>query len=173
MPSPLRGYTSHRGCGISVLCHWCPGASGSRKRQSTAVGAPAEPVITIVLPILGLGIQFLPRRMYVAVTNRRLICTRMSRLRSTLRRPALAAPLAGLRILNRLSGNYGASIRCQIPGRKPILLHAGRAGRKDFAEAVKVLARSGAFAKSDPPQPSAENLQQRRTDANDQCVSGR
>lgn len=118
----------------------------------------AGPVIAIGLPVLGLGSQFLPRPMYVVVTNRRLICSRMSRLRSRPRRPAFAAPLAELRILNYRSGNYGAAIRCSIPGRKPVLLHAGRAGRKDFAEVVKVLARSGAFAKLDPPWPSAENL---------------
>ena len=71
-------------------------------------------------------------------------------------RPAFAAPFADVRILNYRSGNYGTSIRCQVPGHKPILLHVGRAGRKDFAEVVKVLARSGAFAKLDPPCPSAE-----------------
>ena len=119
---------------------------------------PAQPATAILLPILGLGIQLLPRPMYVVVTNQRLICTRLSRLRNTLRRPAFAAPLADLRILNYRSGNYGASIRCQIPGHKPILLHVGRAGRKDFAEVEMVLARSGAFAKLDPPYPSAENF---------------
>jgi hypothetical protein len=59
---------------------------------------------------------------------------------------------------NYRSGNYGASIRCQIPGRNPVLLHARRAGRKDFAEVLKVLARSGTFAKLDPPYPAAENF---------------
>lgn len=118
----------------------------------------ATPVIAVGLPIMALGIQFLPRPMYVTVTNRRLICTRMSRLRSSPRRPAFAAQLADLRILNYRSGSYGSSIRCQVPGRKPMLLHASRARRKDFAEVVQVLARSGAFAKLDPPYPSAENL---------------
>jgi len=119
---------------------------------------PSEPVIALLLPVLGLSIQFLPRPMYVVVTDRRLICSRMSRFRSTPTRPAFAAPLADLRILNYRSGKYGASIRCRVPGRKPILLHVGRAGRKDFAEIEMVLARSGAFAKLDPPYPSAENL---------------
>jgi hypothetical protein len=118
----------------------------------------AGPVIAIVLPVLGLGIQFLPRPMYVAVTDRRLIFSRVSRLRGTPRRRAFAVPLADLRILSCRSGNYGASIRCEIPGRKPILLHVGRARRKDFAEVEMVLTRSGAFAKLDPPYPSAENL---------------
>jgi hypothetical protein len=67
-----------------------------------------------------------------------------------------AARFADVRIRNYRSGSYGTSIRCQVPGRKPILLHAGRAGRKDFAEVVMVLARSGTFAKMDPPYPSAE-----------------
>jgi hypothetical protein len=118
----------------------------------------ATPVIAVGLPIMALGIPFLPRPMYVAVTNRRLICTRTFRLRNTPRRPSFVAALADLRILNYRSGNYGASIRCQVPGRKPMLLHAGRAGRRDFAEVVRVLACSGAFAKLDPPYPSAENL---------------
>jgi hypothetical protein len=118
----------------------------------------AGPGIAIGVPLLGLGTQFLPRPMYVVVTNRRLICIRMSRLRNTPRRPAFAAPLADLRILNYRSGNYGASIRCQIPGRKPIRLQVGRAGRKDFAEVEMVLARSGAFAQFDPPYPAAGNL---------------
>jgi len=118
----------------------------------------AGPVIAIVLPVLGLGIQLLPRPMYVVVTDRRLICSRMSRLRRTPGRPAFAGPLADLRILNYRSSNYGASIRCEIPGHKPILLHVGRAGRQDFAGVEMVLARSGAFAKLDPPYPAAENL---------------
>jgi hypothetical protein len=46
----------------------------------------------------------------------------------------------------------------QIPGHKPILLHVGRAGRKDFADVEIALARSGAFAKLEPPYPSAQNL---------------
>ena len=117
---------------------------------------PTDPVIAMLVPVLGLAIQFLPRPMYVMVTNRRLICIQMSRLRSTPRRPAFAAPFADVRILNYRSGNYGTSIRCQVPGRKPVLLHVGRARRKDFAEVVKVLARSGAFAKLDPPYPSAQ-----------------
>lgn len=118
----------------------------------------AGPVIALALPVLGLGIQFLPRPMYVAVTDRRLICCRLSRLRSTPGRPAFAAPLTDLRIVNHRSGKYGVSIRCEIPGRKPILLRVGRAGRKDFAEVDMVLARSGAFAKLDPPYPSAESF---------------
>jgi len=56
------------------------------------------------------------------------------------------------------SGKYGASLRCGIPDCKPILLHEGRAGRKDFAEVEKVLARTGAFAKLDPAYPSAEKF---------------
>ncbi len=119
---------------------------------------PTEPAAAIGLPVLGLGSLFLPRPMYVVATGQRLICLQMSRLSSTPGRLAFAAPLADLRILNYRSGNYGTSIRCQFPGRKPVLLHASRARRKDFAEVVTVLARSGAFAGIDPPYPSAENL---------------
>lgn len=92
------------------------------------------------------------------VTDRRLICIRMSRPGRKLRGPAFAVPLADLRILNYRSGRHGASVRCHIPGRKPILLHVGRAGRKDFAEIEMALVRSGAFAKLDPPWPLAENF---------------
>jgi hypothetical protein len=119
---------------------------------------PASPVVALALPVLGLGVQFLPRPMYLVVTDRRLIGCRVSRLRGTPGRRAFAVPLADLRILSYRSGEYGASLRCEIPGRKPILLHWGRAGRKDFAEVEKVLARSGAFAKLDPPYPWAENF---------------
>jgi hypothetical protein len=119
---------------------------------------PASPVLAVALPVLGLGIQFLPRPMYVAVTDRRLICSRVARLRGKPRRPAFAVPLTDLRILNYRSGKYGTSIRCEIPGRKPLLLHVGRAGRKDFAEVEMALARSGAFATLDPWYPSAENF---------------
>jgi len=66
---------------------------------------PAGPFIALT-PVLGLGIQFLPRPMYVAVTDRRLICCRLSRLRGTLGRPAFAAPLADLRVVN-----YRRSVR--------------------------------------------------------------
>jgi hypothetical protein len=89
--------------------------------------------------------------MYLVVTDRRLIGCGVSRLRGMPGRRAFAVPLADLRILSYRSGKYGASLRCGIPGRKPILLHWGRAGRTDFAEVEKVLARSGAFAKLDPP----------------------
>jgi hypothetical protein len=104
------------------------------------------------------GRSVLPRPMYLVVTDRRLICSRLSRFRGTPGRRAFAVPLADLRILSYRSGKYGASLRCGIPGRKPILLHWGWAGRKDFTEVEKVLARSGAFAKLDPSYPSAEDF---------------
>jgi hypothetical protein len=107
------------------------------------------------VPVLFLGIQFIPRPMYIAVIDRQLICCRLSRLRNTPRRPALALPLADLCIVIYRPGRYGTSIRCDIPGRKPVLLHAGPTGRKDFAEVEMVLARSGAFAKLDPRYPPA------------------
>lgn len=106
------------------------------------------------LPALGLSIQFLPRPMYVVVTNQRLIWNRMSRFRGRPRRPAVAVPLADLHILNYRHGRFGASIRCEIPDGKPIALHWSRARRADFARVEMVLARSGAFAKSDPPYPA-------------------
>ncbi len=65
----------------------------------------------------------------------------------------MAVPLADLRVLNYRHGKFGASIRCEIPGGKPIGLHWGRAGRADSIQVEMVLARSGAFAKSDPPYP--------------------
>lgn len=119
---------------------------------------PASPVVGLAPLVLGLGAQFLPRPMYLVVTDRRLICSRVSRLRGTPGRTAFDVPLADLRILSYRSGKYGASLRCEIPGRKPILLHWGWAGRKDFTEVEKVLARSGAFAKLDPSYPSAEDF---------------
>jgi hypothetical protein len=107
----------------------------------------------LALPLLILGIQFLPRSMYVAVTDRRLICCRLSRLRSMPRQLAFAVPLADLRIVNYRSGKYGSSVRCEIPGHKRIRLAVGRAGRKDFAGVDMALARSGTFTKLDPPFP--------------------
>jgi hypothetical protein len=64
-----------------------------------------------------------------------------------------------VRVLNYRSGKSGASIRCQLPGRKPIVLHAGR---KDFTEVEMVFAYSGAFAQFDPPYPAAGNLSMAR-----------
>ena len=118
---------------------------------------PATPV-GLLGTILALGVPFLARPMYLVVTDRRLIGCRVSRLRGTPGRIAFAAPLADLRILSYRSGKYGASLRCGIPGRKPILLRWSRAGRKDFAEVELVLARSGAFARLAPPYPSAESI---------------
>ncbi len=66
----------------------------------------ASPVIVLALPGLGLGMQFLPRPMYVAVTDRRLICIRISRLHGKLGRPAFAVPFAAPRVLNNRSGKY-------------------------------------------------------------------
>jgi hypothetical protein len=51
----------------------------------------------------------------------------------TLGRRAFAVPLADLRVMKYRSGKCGTSIQCEIPGRKPILMHISRAGRKDFA----------------------------------------
>jgi hypothetical protein len=127
---------------------------------------PAGPFIALA-PVLGLGIQFLPRPMYVAVTDRRLICCRLSRLRVTLGRPVFAVPLAELRVVNYRSSRYGTSIRCEIPGRKPMLLHVSRARRRNFAELEMMLARSGAFAKLDPPYPRRRACRRRRTDSRD------
>jgi len=129
---------------------------------------PAGPLSALAVPVLFLGIQFLPRPMYIAVTDRQLICCRLSRLRNTPGRPMLVLPLADLRIVTYRSGRYGTSVRCEIPGRKPILLHASPAGRKDFAEVEMVLARSGAFAKLEPRYPRRRALQRRHADASDQ-----
>jgi hypothetical protein len=109
----------------------------------------------LALPLLILGIHFLPRSMYVAVTDRRLICCRLSRLGSTPRQLAFAVPLADLRIVNYRSGKRESSVRCEIPGHKRIRLAVGRAGRNDFAGVDMALARLGAFTKLDPPFPSA------------------
>jgi hypothetical protein len=92
--------------------------------------------------------------MYVLVTDQRLICSRISRVRGKPRRPVAAVPLADLQILNYRRGKFGASIRIKIPGGKPIMLRWDRARRADFARIEMALARSGAFAKSDPPYPA-------------------
>jgi hypothetical protein len=107
----------------------------------------------MALPALGLGVQFLPRPMYVVVTDRRLICSRVSRFRRRPRGSVIAVPLPDLRIVEHRHGKFGASIRCEIPGRKPIVLHWSRARRADFARVEMILAHSGAFAKLDPPYP--------------------
>ncbi|HTW03355.1 MAG TPA: hypothetical protein VMF87_23835 [Streptosporangiaceae bacterium] len=110
------------------------------------------PFMAVAPFALGLGV-FLPRPMYVAVTDRRLICSRMSRFRRRPGRLAVALPLADLRILNYRRSKSGASIRCEIPGGKPVTLHWSRARRADFARVELALARSGAFATLDPPYP--------------------
>jgi len=112
----------------------------------------AGPVVALaILPSLGLGVWFLWRPMYAAVTDRRLICYPLSRLRGTARRPALTVSLADLRIVGYQSGKYsGTSVRCEVPGRRPLLLHARR---EEFAGVDRVLAHAGAYAKLDPPYP--------------------
>jgi hypothetical protein len=116
----------------------------------------AGPVTALAsLASLGLGFWFLWHPMYAAVTDRRLICCPLSRLRGTARRPALTVPLADLRIVSYLSGKYATSVLCQFPGRRPLVLHAGR---EEFAGVDTALARAGAFAKLDPPYPLAGNL---------------
>jgi hypothetical protein len=86
---------------------------------ATLFGQPGPltggPVIGLALPVLALGIQFLPRPMYVAVTGQRVICCRLSRLRSAPRRLAFGVPLADLRIVKYRSGRYGGST--PTPGR--------------------------------------------------------
>jgi hypothetical protein len=107
------------------------------------------------LTSVGLGVWFLWRPMYAVVTDRRLICCRLSRLRGTPRRPALTVPLADLRIVSYRSGKYATSVWCELPGRRPVRLSAGR---EEFAGMDTVLARAGAYAKLDPPYPPAGNL---------------
>jgi len=115
----------------------------------------AGPVTALAsLSFLGLA-WFLWRPMYAVVTDRRLICCRLSRLRGTPRRPALTVPLADLRIVSYRSGKYATSVWCELPGRKPVRLSAGR---EEFAGVDTVLARSGAYAKLDPRYPPAGNL---------------
>jgi hypothetical protein len=118
---------------------------------STALGFLAS------LAFLGLWFWFLGRPMYAAVTDRRLIYVRLSRLRGTPRRPALTVPLADLRIVSYRSGRFATSVLCEFPGRKPVRLQAGR---EEFAGVDKALARAGAYAKLDPPYPPAANLPQ-------------
>jgi hypothetical protein len=107
--------------------------------------------------LVPLGILFLPRPMFVVVTSERLICLRLSRFRRAPRQLAFAVPLAEVRIVKYRPGKYASSIQCEVPGRKRIRLNAGRAGRNDFAKVEQALARSGAFAKLDPPWPAAVN----------------
>ena len=115
----------------------------------------AGPVLDLAfLASLGLGVWFLWCPMYAAVTDRRLICCRLSRLRGTPRRPAVTGPLADLRVVNYRSGKYGTSVSCEFPGRRPVLLHAGREG---FAGVDGALARA-AYAKLDPPYPPTRDL---------------
>jgi hypothetical protein len=115
---------------------------------------PGGPVMLPVLPVLVMGIEFLPSPVYVAVTDRRQICCRLSRLRGAPGRLLFAVPLADLRVVGYRSGRHWSSIRCAIPGRKPIRLAASRGWHRDFAQVELALAGSGAFAGLDPPWPS-------------------
>jgi hypothetical protein len=117
---------------------------------------PDGPVIG-ALPLLGLGIQFLPRPVYVAVTERRLICCRLSRLRSAPGRLAFAAPLADLSIAGYRSGTFGSSMQCEAPGQERIRLSIRRPQRQEWAAVDLALARSGAFMRLDPPYPASAN----------------
>lgn len=118
---------------------------------------PGSPAGGFVVP-LSLGVVFLPRPMFVVVTSQRLICLRLSRFRRAPRQLAFAVPLAEVRIVKYRPGKYASSIECEIPGRKCVRLNVGRAGRNDFAKVEQALARSGAFAKLDPPWPAAANF---------------
>jgi len=112
-----------------------------------------SPLMAAGLPLLGLGVQFLPRPMYVAVTDQRLLCSRKPRFHSRPRRPVVAVPLAELRILNCQFRGLGASIRIAVPDRRPITLRWARARRADFTQVEDALVRAGAFARSDPAYP--------------------
>jgi hypothetical protein len=114
---------------------------------------PASPVVALALPVLGLGVQFLPRPMYLVVTDRRLIGCRVSRLRGTPERRAFAVPLADLRILSYRSGEYGASLpmRDSRPQAHPAALGPGRAqGLRRGRESAGALRR---VREAGPPIP--------------------
>jgi hypothetical protein len=104
--------------------------------------------------ILGLAIQFAGRPVYVAVTDRRLVCRRMSRVRRGPEHAIFEVSLADLRVASYRFGKYQSFIRCQGPGHQRIRLAVSRAGRGDFANFNVMLARSGAFASLDPPYPA-------------------
>jgi hypothetical protein len=118
---------------------------------------PGPPAGGFAAPLLPLGILFLPRPMFVVVTNQRLIGLRLSRFRRAPRQLAFAVPLAEVRIVKYRPGKYASSIQCEIPGHKRTRLNFGRAGRKDLDKVEEALARAGAFAKLDPPWPAAAN----------------
>jgi di/tricarboxylate transporter len=115
---------------------------------------PTDLVIGVAAPLLSLGPFLLSRQMYVVVTDRRLICVRLSRFRRAPTRLAFAVRLADFPISNRWLSPKHNSIQCQIPDQKQIRLHAGWAQRTDFATVARALSQSGAFAKLDPPYPS-------------------
>jgi hypothetical protein len=112
----------------------------------------------IPAPLLVVGILFLRRPMFVVVTNKRLICLRLSRFRRAPRQLAFAVPLAEVRIVKYRPGKYASSIQCEIPGHKRTRLNVGRAGRKDLDKVEEALSRAGAFAKLEPPWPAAANF---------------
>jgi hypothetical protein len=112
----------------------------------------------IPAPLLVVGILFLRRPMFVVVTNKRLICLRLSRFRRAPQQLAFAVPLAEVRIVKYRPGKYASSIQCEIPGHKRPRLNVGRAGRKDLDKVEEALSRAGAFAKLDPPWPAAANF---------------
>lgn len=109
----------------------------------------------LLTPLLPLGIVFLPRPMLLAVTNQRLICLRLSRLRRVPRRLDFAVPLTEVRVVRYRPGKYAAAIQCETPDHKRTWLNVGRSGRKDFTKIEETLTRGGAFTRLDPPWPSA------------------
>lgn len=105
-------------------------------------------------PLLWLCPLFIPRLMYVAVTDRRLLCCRLSRLRGTARRMVFAVPLADVHVISYRSRRRWTAMRCEVPGHERIRLDVRGAWVKDFARVDEVLARSGAYEVLDPPWPS-------------------
>jgi hypothetical protein len=95
---------------------------------------------------------------YVAATDRRLICCRLSAFRGTPGRLAFAAPLADVSIVDHQSDRSSSSMRCEIRGQQGIRLNVRRPGWRDFADVGAVLRHSAAVTEWDPPAyPSVAN----------------
>jgi hypothetical protein len=123
--------------------------------QSNVLSGSLPAAVGVGFPLLAIGMASRP--MYIAVSDQRLIGLRLSRLSSTPRRLAFAAPMADIRITDHRRGRSRSSVRCEIRGRMRTRLNVERSWYPEFTELTTALQHSGAMTEWDPPYPCAAN----------------